>query len=234
MRFAVFAVLLCGASCSTMNTARPLAPGEHQVGVTLGGPLVHVPNIGAIPMPHATIEARHGVVHRFDVNYGLHVLPLVFGVAGAHVGGAFLLAPEKGGGLPALSVGQRFYGFTNRIDGRDPEAARADWFLSQTELTASWLVWDQLVYGGLTGWVPLLTPKPYLAPFVGLELRPFVDWARIQLEAKWIAPYVNTRFGVVEWISPGDQGAIVVSAGASFVFDVRDWFVVVDDEEVQP
>jgi hypothetical protein len=224
MRFAGLCAFLLAASCSTMNGARPLEPGEHAVGVTLGGPLIDVPNIGTLPMPHATIEGRHGIVHRFDVNYGLHVLPLVFGVAGAHVGGTFLLAPEKGGGLPALAVAQRVYGFTNRLDGRDPESARGDWFLSQTELTASWRVADQLFYGGLAGYVPILQPKPYLAPFVGVELRPFVDWARIQVEARWIAPYVNTRFGVVDWIAPGDQGAIVLNAGVAFVFDARDLF----------
>lgn len=215
------ALSVVGGACTTFNSARPLEPGEHAVAVTLGGPLVDIPNLGPIPMPHATLEGRHGIVHRFDVNYGLHVLPMVFGVAGAHVGGSFLLAPERGRGVPALAVSQRVFAFTNRLDFRKEEATRAEWLLSQTDLTASWIVWDQLLYAGLSGYVPVLQPKPYLAPFVGMEFRPFVDWARIQVEARWVAPYLNTRFGVVRWVSPADQGAVVVNAGVAFVFDLR-------------
>lgn len=213
------AAVIAGSACTTMNTARPLAPGQHAVGVTVGGPLVDVPGVGTIPMPHATIEGRHGIVHRFDVNYGLHVLPIVFGVAGAHVGGTYLLADERGGGWPALSVSQRLFGFTNRLDFRKAFATRDDWLLSQTELTTSWTLYDQLVYGGLALYVPLLAPKPSFTPFIGVEFHPFVDWARIQLEARWIAPYVNTQFGVVDWVAPYDQGGILVNAGVAFVLD---------------
>lgn len=215
---ALLAALLLGAGCTTVNSARPLEPGQHAVSATFGGPLANIPNIGPIPLPHMTVEGRHGLVQDLDINYGVHLLPFVFGVAGAHVGGTWLLKPQAEW-VPAMAVGQRLFAFSNRLDGRKAEAARAEWLLSQSDLTASWLVYDQLLYGGATVYVPLLAPEASLAPFLGVEFRPFVDWARLQLEARYLAPYVNTQFGVVNWVAPASQGGILVNAGVSFVFD---------------
>lgn len=220
MRFAVFfpcaAVVLAGA-CTTFSPVRPLAPGTHAVAVTGGGPLANVPGVGTIPLPHVTVEGRHGVVERADVHYGVHLLPLVFGVAGVHVGGAYQMneQPEPFG--PAITVGQRFFGFTNVID---PRKGRIDvWGLSQSDFTASWNVFgDHIVYAGLTGYVPLNEPKLYLAPFAGTQIVPGVDFLRVQLEARWLAPYVDQRFAVVDWVSPGDQGGILLNAGVAVLF----------------
>lgn len=207
--------------CTTFNSARPLEPGQHAVAVTLGGPIANIPNIGPIPFPHVTVEGRHGLVPDLDVNYGVHLLPLVFGVAGAHVGGTWLMRPQAEY-IPAVALGQRIFGFTNILDGRKAAETRSAWLLSQSDLTASWEVYDQLLYAGGTMYLPLLQPEPSIAPFAGVELRPFVDWLRIQVEARYLAPYVNTQFGVADWVAPGDQGAILVNAGAAFVFDLGD------------
>ncbi|HEY1101161.1 MAG TPA: hypothetical protein VGF99_19635, partial [Myxococcota bacterium] len=73
--------------CVSFNSARPLAPGEHAVAVTAGGPLTTIPGVGVIPLPNVTVEGRHGVVEHLDINYGVHLLPTIFGALGGHVGG---------------------------------------------------------------------------------------------------------------------------------------------------
>ena len=218
----VVALFACGA-CTTFNNARPLQPGQHAASATLGGPLTNVPGVGPIPLPNLTLEGRHGVVHRLDVNYGLHVLPMVFGVAGGHVGATGLLLDQPdgawpAGAVPALSVGQRFFFFTNLLDGRKE---RKDAFaMSQTDLTASWELYDQLLYLGATAYLPLDAGSRTLrlAPFLGIELRPGVDWVRIQIEMRWLSPDVDQRFAVVDWIAPDDKGAVAVNVGVAVVW----------------
>ena len=211
------AFFMTGA-CTTVNTARPLKPGQHGVSVTLGGPIADIPNIGPIPFPHMTVEGRHGLIDDLDINYGLHLLPALFGVAGGHMGATWL-AMDQEAWIPAVSAGQRLFVFSNRLDDRKAADSRAEWLLSQTDLTASWLLYDQLVYAGATAYIPVLQPQVFLAPFAGVEFRPGVDWLRLQLEARYLAPYINTQYGVVNWVSPGNQGGILVNAGLAFVFD---------------
>src|SRR5688572_23815817 len=148
----VFLPLVLMGSCATYNNARPLEPGQHAVSATLGGPLTVVPNVGTIPLPNVTLEGRHGIAKHLDVNYGLHLLPIAFGVAGFHVGGTYQLFDQPEVVVPALSVGQRLFVFTNMLDGRKE---RPSFFqLSQTDLTASWKFFDQIVWIGGSGYVP--------------------------------------------------------------------------------
>ncbi len=215
------AVVVVGAGCSTLNEARPLEPGQHALAATVGGPLLDVPGVGKIPMPHVTLEGRHGVAHHFDVGYGVHLLPLAFGVLGAHVGAAYQLNDQPDPFGPALTVSEKLYGFTNVLQGDALSGNKPldFWGMSQTDLTASWKVFgDQLFYGGGTLYAVANDGKLFLAPFAGVQIDPGLDWLRVQVEGKWLAPYINQRFAVVNWIAPGDQGAIVINAGVAFVF----------------
>lgn len=208
---------MAAGGCTTFNNARPLEPGQHAASLTLGGPLTNVPGVGPIPLPNVTIEGRHGVMHHLDVNYGLHVLPMVFGVAGGHAGATWQFN-DQDELCPALSVGQRFFFFTNLFDGR--KTVRKDAFaMSQTDLTASWLIYDQLLYLGASAYVPLDEGSRTLrlAPVLGVEVHPGLDWLRIQLETRWLAPDVDQRFAVVDWISPDDKGGIAINLGVAVV-----------------
>ena len=111
--------------------------------------------------------------------------------------------------VPALTVSEKVYGFTNLVDV---------FALSETQLIASWEIVDQLAYVGLSGDTSFNAPHLYLSPFAGLELRPGIDWLRVQLEARWLAPAVDQSFAVVDWQAPGDKGAIAVKGGVTFVF----------------
>ena len=60
------------------------------------------------------------------------------------------------------------------------------------------------------------------APFAGVEVHPLtawdIDWLRLQLETRWLAPDVDLSFAVVDWVAPGDRGAIAVNFGVGVVF----------------
>ena len=57
--------------CGTLNNARPLEEGRHQVGLTVGGPMVMLSG-APIPLPNAVVEGRHGVAtiaeHPLDIS----------------------------------------------------------------------------------------------------------------------------------------------------------------------
>ena len=58
----------------------------------------------------------------------------------------------------------------------------------------------------------------HLAPFAGVEVRPGLDWLRIQLEGRWLSPTTDTRFAVVNWQGPNDMGAIAINLGVAIEF----------------
>jgi hypothetical protein len=212
--------------CTTFSNARPLEPGQHALAVTAGGPLTNVPGIGQIPLPNVTVEGRSGVAHHVDVNYGVHLLPALYGAPGAHLGATWQLFDQPEPVVPALSVGQRLFGFTNVVDSR--RASKAFYGLSQTDLTASWEpLSEQLFYAGATAYVPLndhfdgddTTPGVVrFAPFVGAVVSPGLDWLQLNVEGRWLSPSTDQRFAVVDWIGPDDKGAWALSAGVSIVF----------------
>ena len=82
------------SGCSTLNTAKPLSPGEHEVAFTLGGPLTQVGG-NYIPLPNSVIEGRSGLVNvgerPLDLNYGLYLTPIAFGQMGTHIGSHFVV-----------------------------------------------------------------------------------------------------------------------------------------------
>ena len=230
----LLAVAAClGSACTTFNNARPLAPGEHAAMVTLGGPVADVPGVGTIPMPNVTVEGRHGVVDHLDVNYGVHLLPLAFGVVGGHVGGTFQLYDEPAAWVPVTSIGQRLFFFTNLLDPRKEQ--KDAYALSQTDLTLSWKLWESLVYGGVSAYVPIDVEDRtlHLAPFVGVEIHPGLDWLRVQVEGRWLSPTTDQRFAIVNWQAPGDMGALAVNLGVAVEFSEL-FAVLVNDGKAPP
>jgi hypothetical protein len=224
---ALAAVVLAGAlgaaGCTTFTNARPLEPGQHAAAVTVGGPLTTIPGVGPIPLPNITVEGRSGVVHHLDVNYGVHLLPALFGAPGAHLGLTGQLFDQPAPAVPALSVGQRFFVFTNVLDSR--KDVWDVYALSQTDLTASFEpMKNQLLYFGATGYLPLSNGlygkdgagvRVRFAPFAGVVVSPGVDWLQLNAEARWLGPSIDQSAAVVDWIGPDDKGAVAVNAGLS-------------------
>jgi hypothetical protein len=215
----ILTLAVFGGACTTFNNARTLEPGQHAAMVTMGGPLTDIPNVGVIPLPNVTLEGRHGVVDHVDVNWGAHLLPTVFGALGGHVGATWQLYDEPEPWFPVLSAGQRFFFFTNILDPR--KELKDAWAMSQTDLTLSWKVLgDSLVYGGTSLYVPVDVDdrQAHFAPVAGVEIHPGVDWLRVQLEGRWLSPFTDQRFAVVNWQGPNDFGAIALNAGVAIEF----------------
>ncbi len=212
--------LLLTSSCTTMNTARPLAPGEHAAGLTIGGPMIVV---GApLPLPNAIVEGKHGVVtlleRDLEINYGLNLTGLAFGVIQAHVGGAWELLAQDGW-IPALSISNRVFLATNPLWLGPPrsETAVGFWGANQTELLASWKPGGQLLYTGIAQYLDFGAPSLLLTPILGTELDFGLGGFRLQLEARYFALGRSTQATNLVWF-PGGSGALGFSIGFGYHF----------------
>lgn len=209
------------AGCGTMNSARPLAEGEHAFGLTFGGPLLKLGGT-PIPLPNAVIEGRSGLPalkdHPFDLNYGINLTAATFGVAQMHAGASLQLLAQQGG-IPAVSLSDRLFFATNGLDRRKED--HGAWGMDQVELTASWALQQQLVYGGLAQYTDFANPRLLLTPFLGAQL----DFGRpggfgLQLEARYFGVTALQETNTLKWVTFG-RGALAPMLGVRYTLPAR-------------
>ena len=188
----VLGTLCCGLTlggCSTLNTAKPLSPGQHEVAATLGGPLTLVFG-NYIPLPNSVVEGRSGLINiadrPLDLNYGLYLTPIAFGQMGVHLGSSYLLW-DQAERLPALSISNRVYFFHNYFDTAKPIYGRGMVLAHQIEATLSYEIGAFLTYGGLANYADLSDLDLMLTPFLGAELPTGLEGFKLQLEARYYA-----------------------------------------------
>ena len=211
-------VLPLSSGCGTLSTARPLEPGQHEVGITLGGAIV---DIGApIPIPNAVIEGRSGITEvldrPLDINYGLNATALAFGILQGHVGMSWLLAPQNKG-VPAVSFTERTWWASNALGLPWREDKRATfWGAQQFEVDVSWEISNQILYVGLAQYIDFGVPELALTPVLGATFDPGKEAGlRLHLEMKWWAINQPHVYDGVTWV-PDSFGAIGVHMGLSY------------------
>ena len=212
---------LLGA-CMTLPGARPLSPGEHEVGVTVGGPFVEFGGAN-VPLPNAIVEGRSGIAtlrnRPLDLQYGLNATAIGFGIAQLHLGASYLLL-EQENAIPAISLTNRIFFATNALTPQDKApGTKQAWGAHQLELTASYLVKGQLLYLGVSQYTDLGYPQLLLSPALGVQFDPGEKKRGIQflLEARYYAVNQTKELTTVSWTS-APRGAIGVGFGLSYKF----------------
>ena len=215
MRLLLGVAVLCGSACMTAPTVRPLPQGKSQTSVTLGGPMVGVPNGPTIPLPNITVEYRKGQTKLWDWHAGTHVLPMLFGALGVHAGGTYLLREQRGG-QPTLAITERLYLFSNHLDGRKPDASKALWAVNELTLTASWKRGSQTFFVALKDHLDFSMPGLLLTPTAGVE-KALGAW-RLFAEFGWYAPHASNGKAVLNWYGVNDLGALGLGFGVGRQF----------------
>lgn len=208
---------LC-AGCATWNSARPLAPGQHQVNATLLGPILDLGG-APVPLPTIALEGRHGVAkvadRNLEVHYGLQATALAFGIAQAHVGASYALTPQARA-APALTLVNRLHFGANLFGRGDKTQTDVQAFgANETELIASWALGDHLLYLSLGQATDFSAPTLVLSPAVGVQLDPGeTGGLQLQLELTWWGANVDKRSTAVRWFT--GQGALGLSVGVGY------------------
>ena len=215
-------MLTTASACATLNGARPLEPGQHEIGATLGGPFFEFAG-AAIPAPNIVLEGRSGLVRLvdrpLDINYGTNLTAFPFGIIQLHVGTSWLLVHQDDT-IPAVSWTQRFWFATNALgsgykSGDDIIDAWGAW---QLEFTASWEFDHQLLYLSLAQYLDFGNPELTLTPAIGAQFDFFEPGGvRLQVELRWYAVNQPVELTTLSWW-PGGAGAFGVSVGVSHAF----------------
>lgn len=215
------AVLPAIAACGTLSASHPLDAGDHRVGVTFGGPFTT--SLGPpIPVPNLIVEGRSGLEPLadmpIDINYGVNVTSIAFGLMGVH-GGASLHVLEGEGWRPNLAITERLHLYHNYFDTTKPSETRMFWGLNELDLTASWGLGSHYLYAGVSNVLDLADPEFLVSPFVGLDLQPENRRIGFQLETRISGINFSPEIWDVSWLSLGAEpgyGLISVTASLSW------------------
>jgi hypothetical protein len=214
-------MLLLGG-CATLTGARPLEPGQHEVGATLGGGLVMLGD-SAIPLPNIVLEGRSGVARPLDrpldIRYGVDLTGTPFGVLPLVVGADWLLV-EQAGARPALALTNNVWFATNVLGlPYKPDPVFEAWGADQLELDASWLFGEQLVYVGVAQYFDFEAPALALSPALGarFDTSKKPGGLQLHLEARWFGINRTKELRTVRWASH-PQGIFGATVGVSYIF----------------
>jgi len=196
-------------ACGALHNARPLEQGEHRAGVTMGGAVLT--QMGApIPLPNMVLEGQSGVKalrnHATDVNYGMNLTALAFGVVGIHAGTSHLLFAQKGA-RPSLSATERIHFYNNWLDTTKDSSVRTSYLLNQVDLTAAWNINRHLGYVGISDYIDIPDPELNVAPFVGFVFQGKKKCFS-QVEARYLAANRQPDIVDVSFMSFGEKGAL--------------------------
>jgi len=198
----VAAVLLVG--CGHMAKLRPTPRRQVAIELEAGGPFAKIGS-ATIPLPLSTIGASYGIADHLDVSGHLHPTAAVFGVGGLDLGAAWQPVIQNGG-VPAVTLAGRLYGFTDFKTGFMPYL--------EAGVTGSYKIADRFSpYLNVSALVQI-NAVPLFAVGAGVELE--LGRTALQAEFRWFSPNRPTLFNVVEWQGLGGLGAVGVLVGVRY------------------
>ena len=214
----VAVVVTLGVACTTTHTARPIGAGKGQVHLSVGGPVAGIGD-PEIFVPLTVVTGKYGLTDRLDIYGGWHVIePLLNnGNIFFDVGASYYVL-DQDGFAPGLSIA----GTASPLIS--PETF---WALFDVNLTASWALdksETNVLYTGFNNSITpfsngvIDTPVYTWSPYVGYQLRVFDGLFGIDLETKWLRPYVDNKNSVVGYVSPLNLGALSFMVGISSTF----------------
>jgi hypothetical protein len=220
MRRLLLGLAVLAAGCTTLSGARPLAPGEHELGAVLGGGLVEFG--GPMPLPNIVVGGRSGIAvaleRNLDLQYGLNLTALPFGIAQGHIGVGWFLVGDTESPL-ALAGANRLFLASNLITTGEKELGSSRfWAADQLELIGSLRTGNHVHSLSLAQYFDFGRPSLTLTPALGTAL----DFGQsdgfiLQAELRWYGIHRMHELDAVTWI-PGRPGILGISIGTSVRF----------------
>ena len=196
------------AGCAAHTAIEPVGEGRLRGNAGLGGPIVAA--FGThVPIPYLYVGGDYGLSDRLDLDGGLHLLSLAYGVAGLDLGATWYPLINDGP-LPTLGVGGRMTLFASVKSGVDDRFR----LLPSLTSSAAWEAGPGKVYAGFDLAIPLTRPAydTAAAPLIFSPLAGY-RWdlgsrSHLFVELKWQGANVRTDQLAAEYVHPGGHGAI--------------------------
>jgi hypothetical protein len=205
------AIAVILASCNITRVVKPLEKNEIQVGASLGGPMITFAE-APIPIPLTSLHAAYGYSERVSAMVGIHTTALAFGVMQLDFGANYQLYKNQTNdfGVSGSTI------LNGMFDIWENNLA----VYPQLDLNVWRNVGKNLFYGNVSTWIEASRkrahgePQPnQFMPSIGLGYQRFKNKYGFQAEVKYIAPHLSNRDIVVDYISPGQRGAIGIYMG---------------------
>jgi hypothetical protein len=179
---------------------------------SLGGPLVQALGL-TLPAPMLMAGGRYGLRDDLSIGAEVNVTAAVYG--GLHLAPqvAWQAVAPGAGAAPGWALAGTVHLLASTTEGEVLVAPQA------TALAVWRLGARHLAYGGADAVVAVpASPVRLLAgPLAGVSFA-LGERAGLALEAKWLAPYVDTEPAAPSWVSPGHRGYLSVMVGWSYAF----------------
>jgi hypothetical protein len=205
IRILFLCMLLAG--CAARTTLEPVGKGQLAASASLGGPLVAAFGTRP-PIPNLALGARYGLGDRIDLDGNLHLLPLLYSLAGLDLGVTWYPLLNDGA-VPTIGIQPRVMAFASFKSGVD-DRFRAYPAISSS---AAWKLGSGLIYTGFDFVVPVSQPdydndppRVIFSPLVGYRWNIWNGF-RLYTELKWMGANVRTD-ATAEYVHPGGYGAI--------------------------
>jgi len=203
--------LLGASSCAPTRVVKPLKKNEQAVGFNLGGPMIN--QFGTtFPIPLSSLSYARGLTDKQTLFASWHTTSALFGVMQLEVGALheFFPADSLSFWKPGLSGN-----LTGNIGFDVWEGNFKFW--PQLDLNTYWTYGkhQSFVYAGLSNWFELSGQRAHgetqpntwiFNPHIGHTFRR-KHWD-YNLELKYLAPNISNRDIVVDYASPGNNGAM--------------------------
>jgi hypothetical protein len=209
-------IMLC--SCSTVRQVRPLDKGESSVTFSVGGPITQVGKV-YFPLPLLSVGYNRGIIaERLDIETGLHLTQLAYGILDFEAGVNVRPLPAEGF-RPGINITPKAFFMTNF----KPESFR---FYPDLGITLYWNINQTVyIYTGLENWFELATTRAdgnpqknnwLTAPFLGVDIGRG-DW-QLQLESRLYTPNLSNKGKPTKNLGIGDHGVWGAFLGVNHTF----------------
>lgn len=210
--------VIIASACNPTRVVKPLGKGELQGGVSLGGPAI---TMGSLPVlvPLTSIHAAYGYSENTSVFGSLQTTSLLFGVIHTDIGVTKHIKKQNGY-MPAISTSAIVNFMVDRWDWRSS-------VLPQLDVNFYWQYKQKpnVLYTGLQNWLELRTTRAHgeiqpvnWLPAISLGHQWVKQKYNWQLEARYIGFTQSNKNIVVDYISPGNNGALGLYFGVQRKF----------------
>lgn len=202
------ATVMLLAGCAAHTNLVPLGRGRLAPNIGIGGPIVEA--FGThVPIPYLLAGADYGVSSSVNANAAVHLLPLVYGVAGLDAGAAWFPL-RNDGWKPTIGIGPRVFLFASL-----KQTVESRFFFYPTvSASASWKTGPGLLYAGGDLAVPLARPEYdeeaesfIFSPFIGIQWN-IGGRCALLTELKWNGANIETDRLAAKFMTVGNQGAV--------------------------
>jgi hypothetical protein len=206
--FGYFFLVISLLSCNATRIIKPLDKGERQIGINAGGPMIRLGS-AILPVPLSSVYGAYGISGKTTAFASCHITALLFGVMQTDLGITHRLLGQKRF-APGISISP----VVNMMFDTWESNFR---FYPQIDLNVFWNYGKKrnLAYITCNNWFELRSRKAHhevqethWLPSLGAGHQWSPGKYRWQVELKYIAPGESNQNIVVDYVSPGSNGAL--------------------------